>query len=75
MSAHWAASVPMPSARTALSEAGITDEQFAAHPRAGRPQHRRQVAGRDRRVDPGPDRRGAGAPAGGAVSAPKVAAA
>ena len=32
------------------------------HPRTGRPQHRRQVAGRDRRVDPGPDHRGAGAP-------------
>ena len=32
------------------------------HPRAGRPQHRRQVAGRDRGVDPRPDRRGAGAP-------------
>ena len=29
------------------------------HPRPGRPQHRRQVAGRDRRLDPRPDHRGA----------------
>ena len=36
------------------------------HPRPGRPQHRRQVAGRDRRLDPGPDHRGAGAPPRGA---------
>src|SRR5262249_14227775 len=34
-----------------------------AHPWAGRPQYRRQVAGRDRGVDPRPDHRGAGAPA------------
>src|SRR5829696_7855565 len=35
-----------------------------AHPRPGRTQHRRQVAGRDRRVDPGPDHRGARTPTG-----------
>ena len=54
-----------------LAEVGITDEHVRPHPRAGRPQHRRQVAGRDRRVDPGPDHRGAGAPPRGAGRRPR----
>ena len=39
------------------------------HPRPGRPQHRRQVAGRDRRLDPRPDHRGACPPSRSIVGA------
>ena len=42
-----------------LKAAGFSDDRVRAHPWARRPRHRRAVAGRDRRLDPGADHRGA----------------
>ena len=40
-----------------LKAQGISDSEHRPHPRADRPRHRRDLAGRDRGVDPGRDHR------------------
>ena len=64
---------PMPRASERLAARRLLAGGARAHPRAGRPHHRRPVAGRDRRLHPGPDHRRAPRPPDGMIFAEMAA--